>query len=130
MDGNETNGRFALVDLQVAPDDGTPPHIHHAEDEMFYVLEGELSVWADGKKTVATPGAFVYIPMGVVHAFRNETQSSVRFLCGITPAGFEQFFVAIGMPVSAETPTPPPVGPEFGELIVRLAPEYHMEIVS
>ena len=130
VEGDDTNGRYALVDLRVEPGDGTPPHIHHAEDEMFYILEGELALWADGNKTVAGPGAFVYVPMGVVHAFKNESGSAVRFLCGMTPAGFEQFFVAIGTPVSAETPAPPPVGPEFGEKIVRLAPEFHMEIVS
>lgn len=130
VEGDATDGRYALVELNVTPGTGTPMHIHLAEDEMFYVLEGEVSFWAEGEKTVATPGTFVHIPQGTVHGWRNEGSTDARFLNSVTPAGFEQFFAAIGTPISPAHPTPPPVGPEFGEKIARLAPTYHMQIVG
>ena len=130
VEGDATNGQFALCDLNVTPGTGTPLHIHHTEDEMFYVLDGELSITADGHKSLARPGTFAYVPRGTVHRWQNESAGMVRFLCGVTPAGFEQFFVAIGTPVDSANPTPPAVGPEFYENIARLAPEFNMEVVG
>ena len=128
-EGDATDGQYALVELSVTPGTGTPLHIHHAEDEMFYILEGEVSFWADGEKTVATPGAFVHIPKGLVHGWRNDHTTQALFLNYVTPAGFEQFFAAIGTPMSEGQLTPPPMEPDFGAKVARLAPLYNMEVV-
>ena len=130
ISGAETNGAYALIECVVGPESGTPLHIHHAEDEMFYILSGALSVWTEGQKTVVGTGSYVYIPQGLVHAWKNESDEPVRFLTSVTPAGFEQFFVAIGQVVSEALPTPPALTPEMIDTAMRLAPDFHMEVVE
>jgi quercetin dioxygenase-like cupin family protein len=67
----ETGGEYSLYELTVPPQLGALPHIHHAETEAFYVLEGEVE-FLKGERTVsARVGEFVFIPRGVVHGFKN-----------------------------------------------------------
>ena len=130
ISGAETNGAYALTECLVGPESGTPAHIHHAEDEMFYILRGELSVWVEGEKSLAGAGSYVYIPRGTVHAWKNESAEQTRFLTSVTPAGFEQFFAVIGNEVTDDLPTPPTLTPEMIETAIRLAPDFHMEVVN
>lgn len=130
VSGDETDGQFALVDITAGPNSGTPLHIHHAEDEMFYILRGAMTFHADGEETVAGPGSFVYIPRGMVHGWWNRSDAEVQMLSAVTPAGFEQFFVAIGTPADAAHPTPPPVDPAAVAKIGQMAPHYNMEVIS
>jgi mannose-6-phosphate isomerase-like protein (cupin superfamily) len=48
VSGEDTGGAYALTDSVVPPGGGPPPHIHHREDEAFWVLEGELEVMVGG----------------------------------------------------------------------------------
>ena len=58
-DGAETGGRV-MVTEQLAPrGSGSPLHVHHNEDEWFYVLEGELTIWVDGQVVDAPAGSWV-----------------------------------------------------------------------
>lgn len=124
--GEQTNGQYALVEVTVSPNAGTPPHIHHAESEAFYVLTGEVTfVHAIGAQRVKA-GGFVHIPPGAVHAYKNETATPARMMVLLTPAGFERFFQAIGTPI-ADAPEAPPVTPALLDRMVALAPEYHLE---
>ncbi len=128
--GAETRGAFALMECLIYPDSFTPPHIHHAEDEMFYILEGTLTLWVGGRSVMGEAGTFVVVPKSTIHAFKNETDVNVRALIMLTPAGFEQFFLAIGVPVSGEHTTPPPPATDAIETVIRLAPAYHMEVTT
>ena len=85
---------------------------------------------AAGPETVAGPGSFVYIPRGMVHGWWNRSDAEVQMLSAVTPAGFEQFFVAIGTPADAAHPTPPPVDPAAVAKIGQMAPHYNMEVIS
>ena len=68
-DGAETGGRV-MVTEQLAPrGSGSPLHVHHNEDEWFYVLEGELTFWVGGEVTVAPAGSFVFGPRDIPHTF-------------------------------------------------------------
>lgn len=128
--GTETRGMLALVECLIYPDSFSPPHIHHAEDEMFYILEGTLTLWAGGRTIHGEAGTFIHIPKGMIHAFKNESEAQVRTLIMFTPAGFEHYFLAVGVPVSEEQPTPPPLDSDAMESVIHLAPTYQMEITT
>ena len=125
--GEDTGGSFSLIEGQVQSENGPPPHIHHREDETFYVLEGEFSFLHGDITFTATAGSFVYIPKGTLHTFKNIGTSQGRFLAIITPAGFEKFFEEIGEP-AIDKSSPPPFNPATVEKLLALAPKYHLEV--
>jgi quercetin dioxygenase-like cupin family protein len=95
INGAQTAGRYALIDMSVPAASGPPPH-RHAFEEMFHVLEGELEVTIRGETAVARPGQTVNIPALVPHAFRNRADTAARLLCLVAPAGLEDYFAAFG----------------------------------
>ena len=123
-----TGGAFGLVDMRVAVGHGPPLHIHHAEDEALWVLEGRLTVRCGDDTFAAGPGAFVYTPRGVPHTFRLEGGAPARLLVLLVPGGGEGFFVEAGRPAAGEG-LPPPAPPDIARL-QALAPKYHMEFVG
>lgn len=92
MLATDTGGRLAVTEVTVPPGDGPPPHVHDREDELFYILDGELEVCSDGVWATVSAGGTVFLPRGVPHTFRNATDRPCRFLVVITPGGFEGFF--------------------------------------
>lgn len=125
--GAETDGRLTFWEATVPPQSGPPPHIHHGEDEAYYVLEGELEV-LDGDRTfTARAGSFVYIPRGALHRFQNIGSTPARMLILFTPAGFEGFIFEVGQPARPGEDAPP-LGPEEMERTVRAAPQYGIEL--
>jgi quercetin dioxygenase-like cupin family protein len=90
-DSASTGGRYGLVDMIEAPAGDMPPlHIHHAHDEGFLLLEGELSLFLPGREVRLTPGEFVLAPRGVPHAYQVG-DAPARWLVLSTPGGFEGF---------------------------------------
>ncbi|HJT85237.1 MAG TPA: cupin domain-containing protein, partial [Nitrososphaeraceae archaeon] len=96
---NETNGTFSILDDKVYPGGGPPPHIQTREFEAFYILEGELDFNIDGKKVTAKTGTVINIPPNVAHNFKNNTNSVVKMLIIIAPAGLEKMFEEFGKEV-------------------------------
>ena len=89
--GEETGGRFALVEKVEERGAEPPRHLHHWEDEALYVLEGSLDVWVAGEWVEVTAGAAVFLARGVEHAFAVSTERA-RVLVFLAPAGFERFY--------------------------------------
>ncbi len=82
--------RFNLAVIEIQPHRGGPPeHLHEAEDDAFYILEGELTFGVEGEEVVAGPGTFVLVPPGVRHTFRNDGDARVRMVNIHAPAGFD-----------------------------------------
>ena len=81
------HGPYSLIHLTATPPFETPYHVHQAEDEAFYVLEGELTVVRDGKKFVAGPGTYVFLPRRVPHGFRSSSEKTSRVLIHAIPGG-------------------------------------------
>jgi mannose-6-phosphate isomerase-like protein (cupin superfamily) len=82
--------RFNLAIIAIQPRrQGPPAHVHQAEDDAFYMLDGELVFAADGEEVVAGPGTFVLVPPGVEHTFENRTDEVARFVNVHAPAGFD-----------------------------------------
>jgi quercetin dioxygenase-like cupin family protein len=106
LTGQDTAGRYCLIDMHVPPGGGPPPHRHDFE-EMFTVMEGEIEVTFRGAKSVLRAGETANIPANAPHGFRNISQAPARLLCMGSPAGLEEFFLTIGIPVASRTAPPP-----------------------
>jgi mannose-6-phosphate isomerase-like protein (cupin superfamily) len=87
-----TGGSFALLVHTIPPNGGPPLHIHAREDEMWWVLEGQLRFKADNEIFRAPAGSFVFVPRGTPHCLQNVGNSPARYLEMFTPAGMERFF--------------------------------------
>src|SRR5581483_2123866 len=109
---------------------GAPLHVHHREDEWFFVLDGHLSFWIDGVVTEAHAGAFVYGPRGIPHTFAVRSETA-RFLFVTQPAGFEGFVRALSTPAAAPIlpPSRPETPPDAGTY-ARAAEEFGIELLG
>jgi quercetin dioxygenase-like cupin family protein len=128
LSGNDTAGRFCLIDMHVPPGGGPPPHRHDFE-ETFTVLQGELEATFRGEKRKVQAGETINVPANAPHQFHNASAQPVRMLCICSPAGQEEFFKEVGVPVATRT-TPPPKLDEaaqakFKEKAAALASKYH-----
>jgi quercetin dioxygenase-like cupin family protein len=105
--GEQTGGRFALVEHPIAPRAlAAPTHVHEHEDEYTLVLEGLVGVRIGDEERVAGPGELVFKPRAVPHAFWNAGDEWARALELISPAGFERYFaeVALCLPPAVDAP--------------------------
>ena len=94
-----TGGAYSLVHLTATPGFATPYHLHHAEDESFYVLEGEFTFFCDGAKTVLGPGGYIFLPRGIPHGLRCSSEKDARMLTHVMP-GAEIGFVGMMLEMS------------------------------
>ena len=133
LTGKDTAGRYCLIDMLVPPGGGPPPHRHDFE-EMFTVLEGEIEVTFRGAKSVVRAGETINIPSNAPHEFHNKTERPARLLCMCSPAGQEEFFMAVGIPLASRT-APPPKLDATGQAAFKakaeaLAPQYRTELLQ
>ena len=107
LTGDETGGR-AFVMEQIVPRHTRPPgrHRHANEDHIWYVQAGRGRFYVGDDMTEAGPGAILWGPRGVPHAFSADSEE-LRVLVVTTPAGLEAFFEAIGEPARGDGPPPP-----------------------
>jgi quercetin dioxygenase-like cupin family protein len=129
--GEDTGGRFALMEQVARKGNVPPPHIHHREDETFYVVEGEMTFSVGDKTIKATPGTMVFAPRDIPHSFTIDSDE-VRILVMVAPAGAEGFFKACSVPAPSMTLPPPAGEPPYSEIqkMMALAPQYGFEFVK
>ncbi len=112
VDGAATDGRFALIDVTL-PRGAAPPMHSHPEDETFYILEGELTIWVgEDASHTCRAGATAFAPGGSPHGWRVISDTA-RMLILSTPAGIEEYFRALGEPAAWPWLQPPPDGPRM-----------------
>lgn len=109
LSGEQTGGRFGLWEA-VMPRGAAPPLHTHPQDETFYLLEGKVVVWLDSDRHACEPGTAVFVPGGVPHAFRVESDTA-RMLFLSTPAGIEEYVRALSEPAAWPWLQPPADGP-------------------
>ena len=126
--GEDTNGKYAMWEAIVLPGGGPPPHVHSREEEGFYILEGEITVHVGDERIVARAGMFANMPVGTPHSFKNESDRPARMLISVAPAGLEQMFFEVGMPVVQGATTAAPPKKEEIEKLLAVAPRYGIEI--
>jgi quercetin dioxygenase-like cupin family protein len=118
-----TGGSYSLVEQVIPAGFATPYHMHHAEDESFYIVEGDVTFIVDGKKIRAGQGAYVFGPREIPHGFRVEGTAAARILVFATPGGFENFVIEMS------EPGPPTGPPDMGKLMA-LAAKYNIDILG
>jgi quercetin dioxygenase-like cupin family protein len=126
----QTGGAFGLMESVLARGAEPPPHVHHREDESFFVLEGDLTVRVGDDTFNAAAGSFVFCPRDVPHLLTLHSEQ-VRALTLVTPGGLESFFVELGEPVPPGRRTLPADLPEPDpERVVTLAGHYGAEVLT
>lgn len=120
MTAADTGGDYAISEVFSRPGNGAPPHIHHREDEAFYVLEGEYDVNVDGQTYRLNKGDFAHVPRGAVRAFINVSDQAGRLLILHCPGAAADFYINMG-----KLPQPPQL-----DQIAAIGEQYGIEIVT
>ena len=124
----QTGNAFAIVEFTLPPGFAPPPHIHHMEDEAFYILEGAVTGFCGDQRWEAAPGSFVRLPREIAHGFTVEAGGPLKGLQITAPAGFERFMAEVGEPARSLS-LPPPSAPDIGRLTAAAA-KLGIEIVG
>lgn len=124
-----TGGRCWAKELLAPRGMATPRHVHTHEDEAFYVLEGEVSIYVGDDVVRASPGSFLWGPRTVPHAFCIESETAKMLVFG-TAASFDRFFLDTGTPASSNTLPPPATGTLDLDAIVAAAREHGVDTVG
>jgi quercetin dioxygenase-like cupin family protein len=127
MSGEQTGGRFAVVEIAVEPGAGTPPHSNVNESLAFYVLEGTLAFDTEEGAFEASAGDLIHAPPSFRHAFVNQGDEQARVALFMAPAGFENFLVEAATELPDDVPEGPPPE-EAVHLLADLGGRYGMEL--
>lgn len=101
---------------------GPPPHVHHQQEEAHYVLEGTFSFLNEDEWITAETGAFIWIPRGVRHTFRNIGTETGRLIStNNAPGSHERWFRHVGVPITDSASFRPPAGPPDMEDVLASA---------
>jgi len=123
----DTGGAIGLAEANFWPGMATPLHVHHREDEAFYVLEGRIRFRCGDEEFTAGAGDFVFGPREVPHGFK-VLEGGARALVLVTPAGLEQMFLDGGVPVHNAADRPPQAYDV--EHVVALAQKYGFDVIG
>jgi mannose-6-phosphate isomerase-like protein (cupin superfamily) len=119
--GEDTSGSFYLGESLIEPGfPGPPRHRHKRLHDMFYVLDGTLTMLVGDETLELEPGSFVCVPPGLVHTFSNPSDAPVRFLNFNTPAGWENYMRDLAATLARGTATQEEIG--------KIASRYDFEV--
>jgi mannose-6-phosphate isomerase-like protein (cupin superfamily) len=117
VDGEQTDGKWWLLEGCEFPGFTTSLHFHPKTTEQFYVLEGVMSVYVDDKWLELGPGTFAELPPNTIHAQANHSEKNVRFLATGIPAGFDKFFPELDKLATRMPPSDPGFVREASKLV-------------
>ncbi|MFT8243871.1 cupin domain-containing protein [Roseomonas sp. BN140053] len=126
-----TEGELSLIDTVTAPGQGSPPHLQRDDVEAFYVLEGRYEFTLGDTTAEQGPGAFLFVPRGLPHQFRNPGTEPARMLIINVPGGLhERFFLEAGDPVpAAKASAFPAMSPPDVPRLLAAASRYGIEVL-
>jgi mannose-6-phosphate isomerase-like protein (cupin superfamily) len=126
--GDDTNGKYAMWEAIVPPGGGPPPHVPSREEEGFYILDGEITLHVGDERIVVKAGMFANMPVETPHSFKNESSKPAKMLISVAPAGLEQMFFEVGVPLAEGTTiAQPPMKDEIDKMLA-VAPRYGIQI--
>jgi len=124
-----TGGAYSLLYQISPPGHATPYHMHHVEDEAFYILDGEFDFICDGKKTVVGPGGYVFLPRMIPHGIRCTSKTPATMLILAMPGtGFLGMMLEMAVPAT-EHVLPTPTEPDIAKLTAACA-RYKIDILG
>lgn len=127
IEPRDNDGAFTLYEVQSPPGSGPPPHIHHREDEAFYVLDGEYTFLRGDSLIRARPGSMAVGVRDIVHTFKNTSTGWSRMLVMIHPGAFDSFAKQLADP-SGNTQAPPTVTRERIDALMALCPKFGIDM--
>ncbi len=101
----DTNDVFSVIEIVTPPGKGVALHVHEREDELVYLLEGEIEVSLGDQKMTAVPGVMALLPRGIPHGFTNIGDKPSRLMDTILPGQFDNYFVELADLFAAGDPT-------------------------
>lgn len=117
--GADSDGQWLILEYMAPPQlSGPPPHVHKVTTEIFYVLEGTLSIQTNGQSTQLGPGGYAYVPPGTAHTFANPSDAPAKYFLIASPAGLENYFAEMMELVKNEPHWPPQ---DMGPVIALMA---------
>ncbi|MEK6277639.1 MAG: quercetin 2,3-dioxygenase [Actinomycetota bacterium] len=125
----DTGGQLAIVDVTEPPGAEAPLHVHHREDEAFWVLEGDVTFEVGGTTFEATAGDFAFGPRDIPHRY-TVGDAGCRMLFILTPGGFEDLLMKMSEPAGSRTLPPPPEDEPDMEQIQGLGKTYGIEMLG
>lgn len=131
VDGQASGGAFAIIEMQVPPGGGPPPHGHPGFQETFVIVDGAVEMRSVTGRFLAGTGSTVHIPLdGPVHSFRNVGTAPATLICTVVPAGLDAMFRESGVPLAPGEPAPSPSKPDAAQVgrMQELARKYGQEI--
>jgi len=133
LSGDDTDGRYCLIDMYIPSGGGPPPHRHDFA-ESFTLMQGEIEATVRDEKLAVRAGETLSIPANAPHSFTNASTQPARLLCICAPSGQEEFFALVGLPVATRTTeAPKPDKPTQEGLMTKareLAPKYRSELLG
>ena len=127
--GADTGGQMAILEITEPPGALAPRHVHHREDEAFWVLDGEVTLDIGGETIVAKAGDYAFGPRDVPHGYRVGPEGC-RMLFVVTPAGFEELVRAISVPAQTRALPPGAQHPPDSDDLPALVASYGCELVD
>lgn len=103
----DTGGQFTLIEITCGGGYEGVRHVHHREDEGFWILEGDVTLDIGGTVIEATAGDYAFGPRDIPHSF-TAGGNGCRMLFILTPGGFEDLVMATSEPAQSRTVPPPP----------------------
>ena len=125
---DETGNAFSQFVVDDPRGSGPPLHVHHNEDETFYILDGEVTMFVGDERIDLVAGDYLFGARGIPHAYLVRSERA-RMLVTISPSGSEQLFVSLGVPVTDAEPPTETVMPPMPEMIRQFA-AYGAEILG
>lgn len=130
LDRESSNGGLTLIDVMFRQGEEPPVHVHHNEDELYFVLEGEVRFWVGEEEFEANPGTLVFLPRDVPHALAVEQPGVARMLLQWFPSNrLEEYFVEMGMESSAAL-LPPPAGQLDTQKMAAALAKFGIEVLG
>ncbi len=131
LTGQETEGRYTILEISSPPGGGTPLHKHSGETEGFYVVDGEFSFQYGDNNISAKPGTFLHLKKEISHRYTNIGSTTGRMLLTISPSGFENFFAETGIEITDEGTSSPEMTKMDIHRIIKIAEEsYDLKILE
>ena len=125
----DTGGQMTIVEVTEPPGAEAPLHVHHREDEGFWVLEGNVTFDVGGTKIEASAGDYAFGPRDIPHRYTvGDAGCRMLFIC--TPGGFEDLVRDMSEPAGSRTLPPPPEGEPDMERIAAIAQKYGCELLD
>src|SRR5467141_5277578 len=128
VDAAEAEDRFALVEAVAFRTTEPPLHIHHHEDEAWYILSGRMTFYVGDTAMTADAGSFVFAPRGLPHTFTVDVEPT-RVLVLASPAGFERFAEELGDEATSDVP-PPGLAVPGPDVLGPVAERYKIDVVG